>query len=171
MRAILAALVVLAAGPGERLVAPVPAGFVVGYSVARGTMAIEERVPKGESVELWSRMITVQRFTGGARFGARMLLDRIKASLPGGCPGGTTSGVVESTIDQRTYASMRADCPLNPATGKPETFFARTVVGADDLYSVQYAYRAVPSNAESMTAEAYLAGIRLCPGADRACAP
>lgn len=169
VRAMLAAAALIATGADERIVAPMPPGYVVGYTAAQGSIAIEERVPRGETVERWTRMITLQRFTGGARFGARLLLDRIASSFGSGCPGGTTSAVVESGVDGRHYASMRADCPLNPVTGKPETFFARTVIGTDDLYSVQYAFRAVPTEAESSTAESYLASVRLCPGADSAC--
>ena len=146
MRAILAALAVLAAGPAERLVAPLPAGFVVGYRAAQGEVSMEERIPQGETVDAWTRMITLQRF-GGTAVSARGLLQNIAASLGRGCPGGTTSAIVEATLDGRRYASMRANCPLNPGTGKPETFFARTVSGADALYSVQYAFRSVPSAA------------------------
>jgi hypothetical protein len=170
MRTMLAALGLIAAGSGERIVAPMPAGFVVGYSAAQGAASIEERVPKGETVERWTRMITVQRF-GGAPVSARGLLDNIAGSLGKGCPGGTTSAIVEATVDGRRYASMRADCPRNPGTGKPETFFSRTVTGADALYSVQYAFRSVPTGAQVAEAEAYLAAVRLCPGAGRACAP
>lgn len=170
MRAILAALAVLAAGPAERIVAQMPAGFVVGYSAAQGAVSIEERIPQGETVEAWTRMITLQRF-GGSPVSARGLLQNIAASLGRGCPGGKTSTIVEAAVDGRRYAAMRADCPLNPGTGKPETFFARTVSGADALYSVQYAFRSVPTAAQVAEAEAYLSAVRLCPGADRACTP
>ena len=32
-------------------------------------------------------------------------------------------------------------CPLNPQTGKPETFYDKLISGTDALYSVQYSFR------------------------------
>ncbi len=159
-----------AVGAAEWIVAPMPAGFIVGYRAIRGGNAVEERVPTGETVADWTRMISVQRFAGAAPLGARGLLERMKTGIVQDCPGATASAIIEGAEHNRRTATMRADCPLNAQTGKPETFFARVVLGANDLHSVQYAFRHVPSAAEAETARAYLATVRLCPAIDPACA-
>jgi hypothetical protein len=58
---------------------------------------------------------------------------------------------------------MRVDCPLNPATGLPETFFAKAVPGAADMHVAQVAFRRVPSAQDATWAERYLAGVTLKP--------
>lgn len=153
----------------ERLVTAMPAGFVAAFSDHRGQMTIEERIPRGETVERWSRMVTVQRFAGGAQIGSHGLLDRIADGLKQGCSGSATTPVNDVMIDGRTVSMMRADCPRNPETGKPEVFFAKVFTGATDLYSVQFAFRSIPSPAEAVVAQTYLDAAALCPGDAKAC--
>lgn len=163
-------LAALAAAPaGERLMAATPTGFVSAFSAQQGQMTIEERIPRGETVEHWSRMITVQRFAGIAQLGSRHLLERIADGLKQACPDGAATPIGDSVIDGRTVSTMRADCPLNPQTGKPETFFAKVFTGATDLYSVQFAFRSTPGAADIAAAQAYLSSVALCPGAAKAC--
>ena len=166
MMAVQAATVVLP----ERLEAPTPPGFVTGYDAHNTQIAITERIPRGETVEQWSRMITVQRFTGIARVGGHGFLDRLANGVKRSCQGASTTPIVDSVADGRAVASMRADCPLNSATGKAEVFFVTVFTGAADIHSVQYAFRSVPTAKDAAVAEAYLDSIALCPGSAKACA-
>lgn len=178
MRAIIIAAA-LAAAPaaamaGEHSVRPSVANFVVGYDRANAEQAIVEQIPKGESVENWTRMLTSQRFTGRGRDpGPRGLLTNIQASLPRACPGARTSAIAAATVSGRPAVRMRADCPLNSQTGKPETFFIVAFAGTNDLYSEQVAFRRVPSAADVEFANEVLGRLVWCrTGAtDKACAP
>jgi hypothetical protein len=58
---------------------------------------------------------------------------------------------------------MRVDCPINPSTGKPETFFAKAMPSASDMHVAQVAFRRVPSSADTSWAENYLASVKLKP--------
>ena len=152
--------------PGERLVQARPAGFVVGHTVSAPEASIEERIPQGESVQRWTRMLTTQRFAATAlRLRPEQVLLRMASSLPKGCPGGKTGPIRTFTVVGRPAAEFRADCPRNPAHGGPETFFARAIAGASDVHIVQVAFRRVPSPADAAFARAHLDSVALCTGA------
>jgi hypothetical protein len=149
-------------GPGgETLSAPMPAGFKVGFTQAGGGQTIEERVPARESVDAWTRMITIQRFAGLAAIGPHRLLERLAALMIQACPGAKADPIADGGSAAGADASLRVDCPRNPATGKPETMFARGFRGEADVHLVQYAYRSVPNAAEIKAAADYLAAVRL----------
>lgn len=149
----------------EDVVAPTPKGFVSAYNAEQGGIRIEERVPKGETVDRWTRMITVQRMRGGAQIGGPRLLAKLSSMFAQSCSGSIASPVTTAS----EVASIRIDCPLNPETGKPETMFARAFTGTSDLLLVQYAFRSVPTSAQADEAESYLATVVRCGGTAPAC--
>lgn len=169
MRAIIIALLPafiagpLSAAPTEWSGRPVAAGFVTGFQKANAEQSILERVPKGESVQRWTRMLTSQRFAGRAQSpGPEGLLDNIRGLLANSCPGGGTTPIMAMTVSGRPAARMRADCPLNSATGQPETFFIIAFAGTRDLFAEQVAFRRVPSAADVAFAMKELQQVRWC---------
>ncbi len=127
-----------------------------------------ERIPAGETVQRWTRMVTTQRFARLAgKTDLRTFLAELAASVTRACPGTKTAVEIQGAA-----AELRADCPLNPSTGKPETFFAKAMMGASDLHVAQVAFRRVPSSADGQWAKAYLAGVNVCRAGNRqgACA-
>lgn len=161
MLLMLAMAMVMQGGSVETLAAPMPSGFKVGHQAAQGGQTIEERVPVAETVEAWSQMITVQRFAGLAPVGPHRLLDRLSGLMATACPGATAAPVVDGIEGGHPIATLRVDCPMNAATGKPETMFARAFGGATDIHLVQYAYRSTPTSQQSDTATDYIASVHL----------
>jgi hypothetical protein len=158
----------VAAAPAEWSGRPAAPGFVVGFEKANAEQSIVERVPAGESVERWTRMLTSQRFMGRASDpGPRQLLVNIQNLMENACPGGSTSEIVTMTISGRPAARMRSDCPLNPQTGLPETFFIIAFAGTDDLFAEQVAFRRVPTAADLAFGTKDLQAVRLCTAASR----
>jgi hypothetical protein len=156
------------AGQAEWSGRPPAPGFVVGFDKANAEQAIVERVPTGESVERWTRMLTSQRFVGRARDpGPRQLLANIQNLMKNGCPGGSTTQIVDLTVSGRPAARMRSDCPRNPQTGLPETFFILAFAGKNDLFAEQVAFRRVPTAADVAFATKELQGVRLCSAASK----
>lgn len=142
---------------------PAAAGFVVGFEKANAEQSIVERIPAGESVERWTRMLTSQRFVGRARDpGPRQLLVTIQNLLKDGCPGGSTTEILAMSVSGRPAARMRCDCPMNPQTGLPETFFIVAFAGTNDLFAEQVAFRRIPTAADVAFATAQLQSVRLC---------
>jgi len=172
-----AALLTIAAGPpapaGEHLaLTPLP-GFELAFREEGDGNLIEERIPSGETVERWTRMVTVQRFAGVVqRADAASYLGTIRTNLPRSCPGGTTTPIRSLTVSGHRAARLRADCPRNPQTGLPETFEILAIEGANDIHVAQVAFRRVPSAVDLAWSDRQLAGVALCTGSSRepACA-
>ena len=153
-------LALLAAIAMEALMRPGLPGFVVGTDVARNGNSIVEQIPQGETVDKWTRMVTTQRFAGVARrTDGNGFFELMINGLQRGCPG---AKVAYRRPSGKT-AQLRVDCPLNPSTGLPETFFAKAMPGASDMHIVQVAYRRVPNAADIAWAERYLASAKLKP--------
>lgn len=125
----------------ENLLAPMPNGFKVGYSTRQGGQFIAELVPQAESVQDWSQMVTEQIVFGARNVDPDMLPQGIAANWPKACPGGEARKLAATTENGFPVSLWQFVCPLNPASGKPETMWMKVISGADSLYSVQYAYR------------------------------
>jgi hypothetical protein len=148
----------------ERLVQPAAPGFVVGYKAEAAHASIVERVPAGENVQVWTRMITTQRFEGLAeRSTPQGFLHTLAQTVQRACSGARATDV--RLANGATV--LRADCPLNPATGKPETFFARTIADGGRMHVVQVAFRRILTAADVQWARTYLNGVTLCPNGSK----
>ena len=141
---------------------PAP-GFVVGFDRANSEQSIVERIPTGETVERWTRMLTSQRFMGRGRDpGPRGMLLNMQGLMKEACPDGGTTAIVAMTVSGRPAARMRADCPLDSQTGLPDTYFIVAFAGASDLFAEQVAFRRVPTSADVQFATSTLQQVSLC---------
>ena len=161
------ALTILGVGAAqaqERLAHPTEPGFILGFDKASASQSIKEWVPKGESVERWTRMLTFQRFTGTIQQGQMPagLLDWISNQIKIVCPGAQTSAVAPGGGFGRTGARLKTVCPLNRETGKPETTFYRAFAGAKDMHVAQVAFRSRPDAASEAWATGFLDKILIC---------
>jgi hypothetical protein len=153
-------LPIVAAFAIEVLARPPVPGFIQGYQAARDGNSIVEEIPAGENVDKWTRMVTTQNFAGVAsRIDANGFLQSMIDGLANACPG---AKVTYRRAAGKT-AQMRVDCPLNPSTGLPETFFAKAMAGSADMHVAQVAFRREPRAADVAWAERYLSGVSLKP--------
>jgi S1-C subfamily serine protease len=129
---------------GENLLFAPPKGFKVGYHEDRNSMT--EFVPDGQTVEDWTEMLTVQIFRDRTAEPAAFL-QSIAAQWQSVCPESPKSTIVNGHVNGYLVSVLELKCPRHPITGKPENTMFRAVKGKDALYSVQYAWRAVPSDA------------------------
>jgi hypothetical protein len=174
MRWLLSSIVVfpvataLAQPAQERLVAPALPGFIVGYTAANAQQSIREEVPRGETVQAWTRMVTTQRFGGLARQATPETYARnTLAGLPRACPGATISPVGSLSVSGRPAARFQVDCPSS-AGGRPETFILLAVSGpSGDMHVKQVAWRGGTTPQGLAWARSFLAGVGLCAAADR----
>lgn len=143
----------------ERLGSPALPGFVVGYSAGNDEQSIREEVPRGQTVEAWTRMITTQRFAGlAARATPAIYARNILASLPRSCPGAIASPIAALTVSGHPAARFQVDCPR----GGGETFILLAVAGRADMHVKQVAFRGRTSPAGFAWARTFLAGTVLC---------
>ena len=170
MMTFILALIALAAqgAPVERIGQAEVPGFSVAHRDEGANGMIVEQIPNGETVERWTRMVTVQRFTGAAeRLSPHDLLANMSNGVATGCPGSRSSEITRLTISGRPAARFRVDCPRNPSTGLPETFTALAIAGARDLHVAQVAFRRVPSRADDAWADRQIGTVALCSAGSR----
>ncbi|MCW3847876.1 hypothetical protein OF829_11550 [Sphingomonas sp. LB-2] len=132
----------LIAQAGEWLAMPMPEGFVTAHQQTAQVGSIEERIPQGETVEQWTRMITL--ITLNTDSPPEAYAAEFDQRLQGGCPGARSAPHTVSRIGTRAAFDGQLDCPRNPATGKPETLFYRVTSAGGRLHMVQVAFRSVP---------------------------
>ena len=147
----------------ETLLAPIPQGFQLGDQGQSGHGSdIAEYIPQGETVDHWSRMVTVQIFHNLKGFDPDRFAETIRDRGPASCPG--EQGVMIKHGQEHGYAASLwlFTCPLNPQTGLPETFYDKLISGADALYSVQYSFRStLPRDAIAPTIS-FLESVSVC---------
>jgi hypothetical protein len=144
----------------ERLVAPPLPGFVEGFARANAQQSIREEIPKGETVEAWTRMVTTQRFVGLAERASPLeYAGNILGNVPRSCPGAHATTPVTLTVSGRPAVQFQVDCPHSDG-GRPETFILLAVAGASDMHVKQVAWRGVPP--APAWGRAFLAKVMLC---------
>jgi hypothetical protein len=145
----------------ENLLFSPPKDFKVGYQSSHDTRQITEWIPASETVEDWTQMLTVQIFRGATVDGGRFLQEIGKRYMSD-CPGTTAKGVFTGQANGYTVSMLLLKCPKNPATGKPETTAFRVIKGKDAVYSVQRAWRAVPTDQDLGAVMHSLAKVTVC---------
>jgi hypothetical protein len=152
---------------GENLLTPLPDGFELAYSEGATFM---EYVPKGETVQDWSRILTVS-IAEGRIFDPDDYNETLAAGWKKACPGGEGTKVTSGSENHYPFSVWLYICPLNPQTQKPETMTMKSIRGDDSFYIVQYAHRK-EADASVVAPEAtYLKTVIVCDTrkADRAC--
>jgi hypothetical protein len=120
MFAFATAMVLALQTPAERLAVPMAEGFVVGHKEIAQSGSIEERVPRGETVQKWSKMITILKIN--TNVSPASYAANFETVVTRACPG--TRAAREAAPAGRGAVDGRMDCPRNPSTGQPETFFS-----------------------------------------------
>jgi hypothetical protein len=156
----LAAAMALIGQTGEWLAMPMPDGFTAAHEQDAPQGRIEERIARGETVERWTRMITI--ITVKRDMPADNYAAAFEEVVVMACPGARTAKRQATAIGARAAIDGRIDCPLNPKTGLPETFLYRLANAGGQVHMVQVAFRRVPSAADIAWAEQRIAGVVLC---------
>jgi len=125
----------------EMLGTDVPNNFEVGYRAENAEQEIIEVVEPPETVENWTKLVTLQLFRGKGGPGAGEDFYGIWRNLMrNSCPGLTESSI-RGTVDGKPAIRGSLSCPNNPKTGKPENLIAVVVEGDANLMMVQVAFK------------------------------
>lgn len=149
-------------GAGERLLAPVPAGYALGNSVQTRDGTVHEYIPAGESVGAWSQMQTVRDFPSLAGADPAAFHELMVESLVAACPDALYQEVAATVERGARVHLLLVGCPLSPATGGEEWFLSKTIGGQAALYNVQGAWRGPATQALVEGWAAHLRQVVLC---------
>ena len=158
----------LPAGPAaaafvnENLITTMPSGYEVGFQDRSNKAQIAEWVPKGETVENWTELVTIQVFHGLEAAPDGFMRDLEKRWI-NGCPGAEKAHVI-ADAPENGYPTLvwLLHCPQNPETGKPETTWFKAVRGNDSFYLVQKAFRFAPSKEQIGQWRGFLKAVHVC---------
>ena len=142
----------------EHLVFVSPSGFKASYRQGNTT----EWVPEGETVDDWTEMVTVQIYSIAPTVTQATFLDGIARNWMAACPDTPKQTIYTGTTNGYAVSMLLLSCPKNAQTGKPETTGFRVIQGNDRLYTVQRAFRSVPSSESLGAAMKYLGTVSLC---------
>jgi hypothetical protein len=120
-----------------------PLSFVVMYENTKGTQYTREAVPKGETVERWTQMITVTGYKGLAA-NANVTPEKFAGGIAGGfkrlCPDSFAAKGLGATKFSGADAYV-AIAGCGAVGNRSEAVLVAVVKGATDYYTVQWAER------------------------------
>jgi hypothetical protein len=130
-----------------------PSGFVTVHQNAGAKSYIREAVLKGETVDKWTQMITVTGAEGMANLPnvtPESAAGGIAAGYQGACPASYVGGLIKHiTIAGHqallTYVSCGSTTAIT-GSAHSESLLLITVVGKEDLYTLQWAERGAASD-------------------------
>jgi hypothetical protein len=130
-----------------------PLGFVSAYEDSKGFQYIQEFVPKGETVELWSQMLSVMGAQDLAKKNPSltpvMYADKMAEGFKKDCPTSfSAKGVGTLKLGQHdAYLALMA-CGTTDYAGVniSESMLLVVIKGDRDFYSLQWAERGKPSS-------------------------
>jgi hypothetical protein len=147
---------------GETLVATIPAGFKMGSQIDHDRVTTLEWVRETESVQTWTELVTVQIDRRANAMTPAQVLQGIGKKWLTACKGSAVNQMPDRQANGYPVSMLLVQCPLNAATGKPETTVLRVIKGGDALYSVQKTFRFDPSNDQIRQIMKYLNTVNVC---------
>ena len=147
----------------ESLLGPIPDGFKLGYRTQQQSVVLMEFVPMTETVENWSTIVT-QVIVGdkAQRASITASVSSVVSGYARACGVQDAVKLSEGRTNGYPYELWRVTCPMNPQTSMPEFVHMKVIRGADALYNVQYAMRAMPAPEGNAIALAYLESALVC---------
>jgi hypothetical protein len=129
----------------ERLIVFPDDSWEVGFSDSKPALTMFEFVPKGETVQNWTRLLTVQTFTGNKTPLADWA-ERFRSSFPErwNCDGRKLIPSLSGWKNGYPWMRFIAICNRNPANNLGEMALIHIVRGRENLFIVQRAWRGPP---------------------------
>jgi hypothetical protein len=146
----------------ETLVATIPTGFKIGSQTNHDRVTTLEWIKESESLQNWTEMVTVQVDRSGNKATPPQLLQGIGTKWLLACKDGVANQKPDAEANGYPTSMLLLHCPLNTATGKPETIVFRVIKGNDALYSIQKTFKFDPSNEQLKQIMKYLNGVNVC---------
>lgn len=132
---------------------PAEKDLIVGHQASQGRAILVELVPGGETVQNYSRMVTLQTAPDLGNVPENAFLQEFADRYTAACPKTTVTKV---PMGQKGATGLRLDCPRHPKTNKLETVFVRAFDLGTDLGIVQITMRYFPMPVDGEWARDYL---------------
>lgn len=121
-------------GRTRQLYLPPLAGFGPPQGQRAGQSQMIEMVPRGQSLQRYSKIVTVTTFPARPGISADQLLRAFTQRYVAGCPRAQVRPIDLGGGNR----GARIDCTRHPRTGRPETTFVRAAVGQPAVAIASY---------------------------------
>lgn len=155
----------------ENLLQNLPDGFKIVTQERKGNFSLMEMVPKAESVDDWTQMVTTQIFYGAGD----LSFDNYKADMEqrwkAACDTSDSTPVTDGHENGYAFRIWLETCHFNDTKRKPEITWFKIIQGNDSAYVVQVAFHFEPSKEQVVQWMRYLKKAVVCDSRlkDRAC--
>ena len=123
----------------ENIYFDLPPGFEKGFEESDESFFIQEWVPKGESVNDWSEMLTLT-IQNMPNVNPIDFFNHMADGWEKSCPEYGGMLLHEGLEKNYPVALWFLKCPTNPMTHKPEFTYIKGIAGNEHFYTVQLAY-------------------------------
>lgn len=163
--------------PGENLIAPPPAGWVLSYSDRDDDRSVYEYIPGDQSAEDPRDVMAIEVLNDAKGVSPAGLLERERRSFEQDCDGAVAEPAQDRAVSGRAGARQLLLCGKGRRGGKGQAVLRQVVVGVDASYVVERGWRgegfrgsALPQAVRALIAEWHRAldQIRLCDTRDKA---
>ena len=141
--------------PERQVALPADRGLVFAHRARQGRSILVELVPAGESVERYTRMVTLRTMPDLGRVPEKDVLDRFTERYRAACPRSTVTVLKFESLSD----GVRIDCPLHPGTSRMETVFVRVLDLSPDRAMVHITMTRVPMPDDSRWARDFLSQV------------
>ena len=143
----------------ENIYFELPPGFEQGFEESDESFFIQEWVPKGESVNDWSEMLTLT-IQNMPNIDPVEFFNHMADGWEKSCPEYGGLLLHEGLENNYPVALWFLKCPANPMTGKPEFAYIKGIAGNDNFYTVQLAYALLSEEITDLTINRSMAFLR-----------
>lgn len=125
---------------------PIPDNWVKGFEDKNNLGSLLEFVPKGQTVQKWENMITIQNFTRLGRFGPEVFLKNLLTTSRDTCEDYRGDLYTPEKPKQQKYPTAMAMqfCTKYSKTGKGEITLFKAIQTPNGLMVIQRAWRGEP---------------------------
>lgn len=146
----------------ENLLQNLPSGYKIDFQNRQGKMIMTEMVPKGETVNNWTEMVTTQVFLGEKRLTPQQFQASMAKSWQSACQNSEAASITSGQENGYPFALWLLSCPSNSTTGKPEITWIKAIKGNDSFYVIQKAFRFNPTEQQITKWMQYLRSAIVC---------
>lgn len=148
----------------ENLLQGLPENFKVGYQAhdKKSNSTFLEFIPKEESVDNWSEMITTSIYHKNLNATAVEYVKKIAEFWTKSCKDGYTKQIRDGQENGYNFALVMLYCPKSKVTNKVEFTWLKAIKGKDSFYSVQKAFTYNPDEQSVIDTMHYLRKVQVC---------
>lgn len=148
---------------GELLLQSIPTGFKIGdHGKTAAGVELTEMVPKNETVDDWTQMVTTQVYFGVTNFSIEQAKANMAKIFKDNCDHTDTTVIRDGNENGYPFHVWMQTCEHDDMKQKPEITWFKYIKGKDSTYVVQRAFHNEPSKEQVVDAVKYLASVQVC---------